>query len=526
MKKILSYIRYIFSKMKNGIKNRLLYLMIYIYPKFWYRKKYYDEDCGGFEAFKAKRETIDKFFIVLEMAELRDEMRVLDIGCGQGQLCNLIKEKGCITFGIDFSHDAISAANKNWKGIKFVNVDALKFLPDCKFDRIFMVDFTEHVRKRYLSKLFKKCCDWMKIGGSIIIHTPEKNQELKPGIPFHPEHINLVTPKELKLMLEKAGFKIENMFVLPRYSPGYSGGIFCRATKEKEGSNKHKKEKTLIEYNATLGDTICLTGVIREYNEIYPNEELYIKSNYPELFCYSKYAKNAKENMPIKEFGKVFKLDYRALSERRNKHIVDNLAEQLGISIMPAQRRPCISIKDYEIKIFERRFILPKLKPVIIISPFSRWKTRNWVEQRWREVGQYLIDKYDAFLIQVGKENEPFLGIGSNLLGLTDVRTLAILLSKSVMFLSVDNGIHHLAASVGTPGVVLFGPVKPEYRMYQGITYPVYPEFGCRGCYHKMDWHVNNPPRFCPIGTYECMINISVDQVICAIYNLMHKLGV
>jgi len=157
MKKILFYIRYIFSKMKNRIKNRLLYLMVYIYPKFWYRKKYYDEDCGGFETLKAKSETTDKFFIVLEMAELRDKMTVLDIGCGQGKLCNLIKEKGCITFGIDFSRDAVLAANKNWKGIRFINADALKFSPDRKFDRIFMVDFTEHVRKGYLSKLFKKC---------------------------------------------------------------------------------------------------------------------------------------------------------------------------------------------------------------------------------------------------------------------------------------------------------------------------------------------------------------------------------
>lgn len=284
-----------------------------------------------------------------------------------------------------------------------------------------------------------------------------------------------------------------------------------------------ERKKTLIDYNVTLGDTICLTGVIREYKKKHQNEKLFVKSNYPELFDYSKYAENVAENASVQEFANTFKLDWRAFPERRNRHIVDNIAEQMGINIKPEERIPEVFIKDYEIRIFERRFTLPKSRPVVVISPYSRWQSKDWSEQKWREVGQYLINKYNAFLIQVGKENEPYLGVGSNWLGMTDVRTLAILLNKSTMFLSVDNGIHHLAAAVGTTGIVLFGPLKPEHVAYPRITYAINADFGCTGCYHKMEWDFDKPPRFCPIETYECMRNISVDQVVCALDSLMHK---
>ena len=126
-------------------------------------------------------------------------------------------------------------------------------------------------------------------------------------------------------------------------------------------------------------------------------------------------------------------------------------------------------------------------------------------------------------LIQVGQREESYLGVGNNWLGMTDERALAILLSKSEMFISVDNGIHHLAAAVDTPGIVLCGPVRSEYISYQDITYPINADFGCRGCFNRMDWHPDHPPHFCPIGTYECMNAISVSDVIRQADDLMNR---
>jgi len=274
------------------------------------------------------------------------------------------------------------------------------------------------------------------------------------------------------------------------------------------------RKRTLIEYDAaTLGDTVCLIGVINAYKKSYPKESIYLKVSHPEVFYYNRDITLLGSRSFINGFAKIYKLDWRAYPETRNRHIVDNLAEQLRIEINPEQRKPEIFIKDWEVEIFDKKFDFPASRPIVVMAPFSRWKSRSWNYQGWKKVGEYLINKHKAFLIQVGNEKEPFIGIGNDWRGKTDIRTLSILLKKSKMFLSVDNGIHHIAAAVNRPGVVLFGPIQSEYRSYPSITYPAEARSGCRGCFHKNDWSVDRPPRSCPIETYECMNNISIEDI-------------
>ncbi len=45
---------------------------------------------------------------------------VLDLGCGYGRLCNILKEKNCKAYGIDINKSAIKEAQKN-KELKDVN---------------------------------------------------------------------------------------------------------------------------------------------------------------------------------------------------------------------------------------------------------------------------------------------------------------------------------------------------------------------------------------------------------------------
>jgi ADP-heptose:LPS heptosyltransferase len=47
------------------------------------------------------------------------------------------------------------------------------------------------------------------------------------------------------------------------------------------------------------------------------------------------------------------------------------------------------------------------------------------------------------------------------LAGRTDVAQLAALVSAAGLVLSADTGVAHLATAMGTPSVVLFGPVSP-----------------------------------------------------------------
>jgi len=511
------------SLVKRMAKHKLLQVIMCLYPHSWHEKKHFMQDTRGDSDLVSEDSLAEKFSIILEIAELKDKIKCLDIGSGWEIIGSLIKEKGCFSFVIGFSKNAIKQAKEKWPGIEFIDIDPVKFCPQDKFDRIFMINVTEHLSRKYLLKLLKKCSDWLTDDGVIIIHTPDKKQELNRSISFYPEHINLLNAEDLKKMFEKLSFKIEDAFTLPKNSSGQPEGIFCRISKRKDYFTETCAANTLIEYCVTLGDTVCLTGVVREYKKAHPNERIFVKTLYPELFYYNPLVEDLVISTPDHKFNKVFKIDYRGFPERRTKHLVDVIAEQIKINLVPETRMPNIFIKNYEEKIFERRFKLPKSKTIIVLAPHSRWASRNWIEDRWKKIGEYLIDKYDVCLIQVGQDNESYLGVGNNWLGLTDVRTLAILLKKSFAFVGVDNGIHHLGAAVGTPGIVLFGPVYSKFRVYNGITRPVEVNFGCRGCFHKDDWPWQKPPRVCPLGTYECMKNITINSVAEAIDILMEK---
>ena len=63
-------------------------------------------------------------------------------------------------------------------------------------------------------------------------------------------------------------------------------------------------------------------------------------------------------------------------------------------------------------------------------------------------------------VIQLGNLRAPVVG-QVNLLGTTTVKQFAALLERGLFFLGVESLGAHLAAAVGAPSVVLFGPTHP-----------------------------------------------------------------
>lgn len=63
--------------------------------------------------------------------------RILDIGCGTGQLTNLIRQKGAEVVGIDSSQEMIAQARSAFPEIEFKVKDALNLSYYQKFDAVF-----------------------------------------------------------------------------------------------------------------------------------------------------------------------------------------------------------------------------------------------------------------------------------------------------------------------------------------------------------------------------------------------------
>jgi len=95
---------------------------------------------------------------------LNDGESVLDIGCGNGTLAfDIAKNRPDVKiYAIDIIESNIEYAKKNYqhKNLKFVVGDALKDLPDEKFDCVILSNVLEHIEHRiqFLEGIKKSIC--------------------------------------------------------------------------------------------------------------------------------------------------------------------------------------------------------------------------------------------------------------------------------------------------------------------------------------------------------------------------------
>lgn len=81
---------------------------------------------------------------------LQKEERVLDIGSGRGFLANEMAKTGAIVTGIELSKRNIDISQKLYKqpNLKFILGNALKDIPNEKFDTVVMSNVLEHIENR------------------------------------------------------------------------------------------------------------------------------------------------------------------------------------------------------------------------------------------------------------------------------------------------------------------------------------------------------------------------------------------
>ena len=147
-----------------------------------YDEKYYFEYCGGYKEFK---KSFGKEFdrrnnrLIKEIPYLKNK-KVLDVGCGRGELVFWVANEASRVWGTDYSPSAIKIANiarkhyskKIISRVKFEKMDAtnLKF-PDKSFDLVIYTDVHEHLYRRDAEKAFSELVRVLKDNGKIFFHT-------------------------------------------------------------------------------------------------------------------------------------------------------------------------------------------------------------------------------------------------------------------------------------------------------------------------------------------------------------------
>lgn len=81
-------------------------------PSKEYTRDYYNTSCQGYEEFAASRGGVlpARLAVPFRLAKIQPEMRVLDIGCGRGEVVYHAAQAGAIVCGVDYASEAVKIA--------------------------------------------------------------------------------------------------------------------------------------------------------------------------------------------------------------------------------------------------------------------------------------------------------------------------------------------------------------------------------------------------------------------------------
>lgn len=194
-------------------------------------------------------------------------------------------------------------------------------------------------------------------------------------------------------------------------------------------------------------------------------------------------------------------------------HILEkNLGLLSAVDVQPAEPEFPLDVPDFRLP----RDLATQLDPqYVVINPGAAWPNKRWPAERFGEIARRISESWQLRTLVVWGPDEHDLahaiaatsGGGAHVAPETTVVQLFGLFRAARLVIAGDTGPLHIASSVGTPVVALFGPTDPARNgpwRADDVAVSVYDRCGCQ-------WE-----RQCKRAT-QCLDGVSVDDVMQAV---------
>lgn len=123
-----------------------------------------------------------------------------------------------------------------------------------------------------------------------------------------------------------------------------------------------------------------------------------------------------------------------------------------------------------------RRFLLhpvclggdtPGASPVVVLHPYSGSAAKNWPLESFRQLAAWCAQRAEVRWCASPEDPLP-TDLAAGAWRHEGLRSLARDLSRASLYIGNDSGITHLAAMLGVPVVVFFGPMDPRQWLPRG----------------------------------------------------------
>lgn len=220
--------------------------------------------------------------------------------------------------------------------------------------------------------------------------------------------------------------------------------------------------------------------------------------------------------------GRLFDLKVKPEGQKPMSEFILDLIRPLGLKISSSIPEFLITPQDKaEAERYWANLRLDLTKKIVVIHPGGYYPSQRWMPERFAQVAGEVEKRTGAQVIIMATSSEVKIiesikaGMEEGPLVAMDwpLRSLAVLFSKSSLFIGNNSGPLHLAAAVGTPTISFLGPTVPHLWRPQGENQVVLKkELSCSPC----------QKAYC--RRHRCLKEIEVNEVIDEVSKLWKRL--